>query len=347
MRNKIAVLLILTGLILCLSGCSPSGQKELPSDSVLQRAKTVHDVSAYMNLNEDQKIYSECKNDKALHFYFDMLNSEQYIKVNHKGKDYLLFWYVYYSYTDYVKEIVSVDKTFRGKELRIDVKDKKEDFEEVSRGCFASGSRFRMIISLDQDVDLIYLSGKPVAEFNGGKIKVGKNEGIVDKELNFLVPPIYEGIYDLETFEESNCPKYYRVYKKGSGNGVLDNNYKPVLSTSYGNVYYINENKFIVGTSNRDAKLDEIYIVDAKENILKKMPGFLCAKDQISLHCAKDQIRICDPSYNDIWGTGIVDTDLNIIIKPVYQEIYWDKSTYKVEDYDGRTKHFDKQGNEK
>ena len=343
MRNKVAVLFVIAGLILCLSGCKPAGQKETFDESRLEKAKTVHDVSYLMTNNEDELIYSECKDDKPLHFYFDMLGSEEYIKVNHKGKNYLLLWYRYYSYSDYIKEVESVEKSFRGNELQINVKAKTAEFESgVYEGCFPNGSRVRLILSLESDINIVYLSGRICSRFNGGRIKIGQKEGIVDKDLNFIVPPVYDGIYDLETFGESSCPRYYRVYKKDGGNGVLDNNYNRVLSDSYGNIYYINENKFIVGITKDEDKpeLDEIAIVDGKENTVKKMQGFLNASDQIHLHTAEEHIQICDPSYGSNWGHGIIDQDLNIIIEPVYQNIYWHNGIYRVEDYTGKTLRF-------
>jgi len=347
MRNKVAVILVIAGLILCLSGCRPAVQKKSSDESVLENAKTVFDVSHLMKNNEDQMIYSECKDDKDLHFYFDILGSNEFIKVNHKGKDYLLLWYKYYSYIDHITETNFVTKTYRGEQLRINVDVNKEEFDsDGPTGCFPTGSRIRLILSLDREINLVIMDGRPVGKFNGGQIKVGDKTGVVDKDLNFIVPPVYEGIYDLEPLGNPSCPKYYRVYKKGCGNGVLDNNYNRVLSNSYGNIYYINENKFIVGITQdeHDPALDEIAIVDRKENTIKKMQGFLDGYDETHFYTAEEHIKICDPSYGSNWGRGIVDHDLNIIIEPIYQNIYWNDDYYKVEDYTGKTLKFDREG---
>lgn len=345
MRNKVSVLFIIAGLILCLSGCRPSGQKGPADLSVLENAKTVYDVTSFMTITENDPKYSECKNDKDLLFYFDLLGRDEYIKVSHKGKDYILLWYTYYSYGDYIKKIKNIGKSFRGSEVSIEAEVEKADLaSDGPGGCFPTGSRFKLILSLDQDVNLVYLTGKPLKIFSGGHVRIGEREAIVDKDLNFIVPPVYDGIYDLEPLGDKSCPKYYRVHKKGAGNGVIDNNYKPVLNTCYGNVYYINENKFIVGTSNRDATLDEILLVDRNDSTIKKIKGFLCAGDQGNLHNAEGHIQICDPSYGNLWGYGIVDWDLNTVIEPVYQKIYWHETYYSVEDYDGQTANFDING---
>ena len=345
MRNKVAVILVIAGLILCLSGCRPSGQKKSADESALEKAKTVYDVSYLMTRTEDSPIYSECDNDKDLYFYFDLLSSEEYIKVNHKGNDYLLISYTYYSYIDFVTEIENVEKSYEGSQLKVQINFKKESFDSgTNGGCFPTGSTIRLILSLDSDVDLIYMSGHPVKKFNGCQVKICNKVGVVDKDLNFILPPIYDGIIDLETTEKSDCPKYYRYFTRAGGNGVLDNNYNRVLSDVYGNIYYINENKFIVGIPNDDHALEEIAIVDRNENIIKKIPGFLCARDGINLYAAEGQIQICDPSYGSNWGYGIVDQDLNIIIEPVYAKVYWYETYYRVEDYTGKSFKFDIEG---
>ena len=79
MRIKTAVLFVLAGMILCLSGCSPK-TKEL-TEADIENAKTVFDVTSLMIDSENAMIYSECKDDKDLYFYFDLLNTDEYIKV--------------------------------------------------------------------------------------------------------------------------------------------------------------------------------------------------------------------------------------------------------------------------
>ena len=343
MRNKVTAILLIFSLILCMSGCRPLGKES--EEEILANAKTVHDVKSLMTNTSNEMIYSELRNAKALYYYFDLLGRDEYIKVKHKGKDYLLVWYYYYSYKDYFKEVHTVTKTFRGEELKIHVDVKKEEFPDDGGigGCFPSLSRVRLILKLDKAADLIYLMDKPVTGYKGGHVKIAGNEGVLDKDLNFVLPPVYKGIFDLTQFQDTGCPMYYRVYKDGH-NGVLDDKFNQVLDKAYGNIYYINENKFIVGISDEDPKNDEIAIVDGKGNIIRKMKGFLCANDDIRLHTAEGHIRICDPSFGDIWGNGIIDTDLNVIIEPVYQEIFWKKSFYQVTDFDDIKTDFDTHG---
>ena len=155
MRNKVTSILLIFSLILCLSGCKPLSKKS--EEEILANAKTIQDVAPLMTNTDNEMIYSELRNAKSLYFYFDMLGNNEYIKVKHKGKNYLLAWYHYYSYNDYFKEVYTVTKTFRGEELKISVDAQIEDFtnDEGIGGCFPSLSRVRLILKLDKAADLI------------------------------------------------------------------------------------------------------------------------------------------------------------------------------------------------
>ena len=358
MRNKalilpaiIGMLLILTG---CLSGCKNSlsqgdfrtnstEQTEAVDETVLANAGSVYDLAPLMTMNEDKLLYSECRHDKDLHFYFDVLNFDEYIKVNYKGKDYALLYYDFSSYGLVVKDIKSVKKTYSGQSLNVEVNVKTK--EKPIDGCFPNTTKCRLILKLDQNVSSINVMDRPFNEYSGGRVFICGKEGIVDKDLQFLVPPVYDGIFDLTTFEESNCPMYYRVFKDGN-NGVLDNNYEPVLSINYGNIYYINEDKFIVGKYYSDSTQDEIYILDSNENIIKKAKGFLSSVDDSRFYCAEGQIKFADPSCGDMWGFGVMDQELNTIIEPAYFSIYWLGTRYKIEDLEFNELYFDVSGNQ-
>ena len=346
MKNKAIIITVIIGILFlytsCLTGCRDSHSKGI-DEAKLADAKSVYDVAPLMTMSEDRLIYSECRHDKDLHFYFDILGNDQYIKVNYDGKDYVLLYYDFSSYDLVATKIKSANKIYSGQSLDVEIEIKIKD--SLSIGCFPNSSKCRLILELDKDVSSVYVMGRPFTEYSGGRVFVCGKEGIVDKDLQFLVPPIYDGIYDLQTFEDSNCPMYYRVYKDGH-NGVLDNHYNPVLSTSYGNIYYINENKFIVSTDFSDVDLDEIYIVDGNENIIKKTKGFLCPDNDSRFYCADGQIKISDSSYGDMWGYGVMDQELNIIIEPVYESVYWLDNHYLIEDYDSNELYFDINGNE-
>lgn len=355
MKNKVILFAVIIGMILCFTGCKNSRsqtgsgtdnteQTEAVDETVLANAKSVYDLAPRMNMNEDKLLYSECRHDEDLHFYFDVLGFDEYIKVNYKGKDYALLYYDFNSYGLIATDIKSVKKSYSDQALNVEVKVKTK--ESPSTGCFSNQTKCRLILKLDQDVSSIFVMDRPYTEYNGGHVFICGKEGILDKDLQFLVPPVYDGIFDLPTFEESNCPMYYRVFKDGH-NGVLDNNYNPVLSNNYANVYYINEDKFIVGTDNPDPTLEEIYIVDSNENIIKRTKGFLSASDDSRFYCADGQIKFADPSYGPMWGFGVMDQDLNIIIEPVYYNIFWNDGHYMVEDHDFNKLYFDIYGNER
>lgn len=194
MRIKAAVLFVLAGILLCLSGCTPAAKELTESD--IENAKTVFDVVSLMTNSENAMIYSECKDDKDLYFYFDLLNTDEYIKVNHKGQDYLLLWYTYYSYTDKVTDACSVSKSFHGKELKVTVTVDKEDLGEGIEGCFPTQSKVRLILKLENDVNMINVGNRLFSKFNGGRRRIFKKDCVVDENLNFILPPVYDGIMD-------------------------------------------------------------------------------------------------------------------------------------------------------
>ncbi len=354
MKNKVLAVLLIACISLGLAGCkqdskrgnrdrsAQSSETEPVDEELLETAESVYDIASLMTINEDKIIYSECRKDSDLHFYFDLLSFDEYIKVNYNGVDYLLFWYNFSSYGLVGTKVKSVNKLYSGNRLDVDVDLKTKEYS--SDGCFPNSTRCRMILKMEQDVDFLYVMNVPYNEYDGGEVYVCGKRGIVDKDLNFLLPPIYDGIHELETFEQSNCPMLYRVFKDHK-NGVLDADYNPVLSISYGNIYYLNEDRFIVSISYDDnVQNDVIALIDRDENILKQRKGFLCADSDSNFYCYDGQIEFADPSYGPSWGFGVMDQELNTIIEPLYFSVYWVDGHYKVDNHDNEEALFSKDG---
>ena len=360
MRNKVLAVLLTACISLGLAGCKSDDQRNrrnrrdrsdqsnqstetTPVDTtLLDNAESVYDITSLLTLYEDNILYSECKKDKDIHFYFDILSFDEYIKVEHNGKEYLLFWYDFSSYGLVGTDVRSIDKTYTGYRLDVDVNLKTKEYS--SGGCFPNQTRCRMIVKMDQQVDYLFVAGVQYHEYDGGEVYVCGRRGVADEDLNFILPPIYEGIEELETFEPSYCPMLYRVFRDGK-NGVLDSDYNPVLSMSYDNIYYLNEDRFIVSISkDDDVKNDVIALIDRDENILKQRKGFLCADTDSNFYCFDGQIEFADPSYGPSWGFGVMDQELNTIIEPVYYSIFWVDGYYKVENHDNEVAHFNERG---
>ena len=84
-----------------------------------------------------------------------------------------------------------------------------------------------------------------------------------------------------------------------------------------------------------------IALIDRDENILKQRKGFLCADSDSNFYCYDGQIEFADPSYGPSWGFGVMDQELNIIIEPLYYNIFWTDGHYRVENHDHEVAIFD------
>lgn len=320
--------------------------EDLYDADVFAAAKSVFDLKDYMGFNEAKFVYSDLKDYDDLLFYFDVLKPNEYIKVNHDGKDYVLIDYSYYDYDGIIEKLNGVSVNSAGNTLTvtpdIDVKEVKNE------GCFPWTSDCYFIIEVNKTShNRVFVGKQPIEEYSGGHVKICGKEGLLDKDLNFLISPIYEGIYE-ETSDNPQIPDYYRVYLEGHGNGIYDNNFNMVLSPEYMNIHWIDLDKFIVMVDNDtdvEEEKSEIQMIDSKGNVLKKMYGFLKAPDDCRFYCHEGHLLFSKRSEG-MWGEGVMDEDMNIIIEPEYYMIFWVDDCYKVEDMDHKEAQFDYDGNQ-
>ena len=100
--------------------------------------------------------------------------------------------------------------------------------------------------------------------------------------------------------------------------GLIDNNGDFVLSEKYSSIVCIDEDRFFV-EKEEDGK-SMLGIVDSNEKPVKDyIPGSIEMQSTLSGNYVNQYIYSCETA--DGWKKGVVDGDLNIIIKPEYEEI--------------------------
>ena len=357
MKNKLIALLLISAMALSFAGCQgkkghdrsrdrDNSTQETVDEKVLAEAKTVHDVSYLIEPYDNGLRYSECKKDEDLYFYFNLLKYDEYIKVNYEGQDYLIVSYSYSSYGLTGTKITGVEKKVFDGIMHIEVDLKTETKE--NEGCFPNSTTCRLILKLDEDIRDVVVSDLNYQEYDGGYVTVCNKMGILDKDLNFVVPLIYDDIFDFPISDNENDPVYYRVCINGVGQGLLDENFNQVLSTSYYNLYYYNPNKYIAMIEHKNGSDEtefEIVWIDGDENVIKSVPGFLECENTSHFYCMDGHLLFCDPTYGPEWGKGVMDEELNIIIEPIYYNVFWlDEGHYNVENFDYETAHFSSTG---
>ncbi len=356
MKNKLIALLLISAMALSFAGCQGKKDRDRSRDrddhtqetvdeKELAEAKTVRDVSYLIEPYDNCIFYSECKKDEDLYFYFNLLKYDEYIKVNVEGQNYLIVSYSYNAYGLTGTKIKGVEKTVFDGIMHIEVDLKT--VEKETEGCFPNSTTCRLILKLDEDIRDVVISGQNYQEYDGGYVTVCDKMGILDKDLNFVVPLIYDNIFDFPISDDENDPVYYRVYIKGMGQGLLDENFNQVLSIKYSNIYYFNPDKYIAMInceSSSDVSEYEIVWIDGNENVIKSVPGFLESDDTSNFYCMDGHILFCDPTYGPQWGKGVMDEELNIIIEPIYYGIFWHDGYYDVENFDQESAHFSSTG---
>ena len=320
--------------------------EEDPEEITLSNATSVYQLTDLMTERSNEVLFSELEDDDDYLFYFDILPNQEFFKVDVNGEKYLIFWYEYTSYDYKGVSIRMIDKNPVGDTINYDIYVNTEPYQ--SMGCFPNIKDFRMILKLEKDFPNIVVNGKSFTEYDGGKIYIGGKYGMADKDLNILVPLIYDNIFDYSFYREDleYLPTYYRVYDAETGNGLLDEDLNLVLSTSYYNIHYVNPDRFIAMIEDKDNwHNNRIVLIDSNENIIKEIPGFLQDDSTSRIYCMDGHLEIFIPD-DGLGSVGVLDEDLNYIIEPIYRYIYFDDSVYLVTDSSGKTAKFDTDGNQ-
>lgn len=322
-------------------------------NTILANAKCFADVAQYMTLTEQFLTYSECDDKGAFDAYFDLLlysNSEYFI-LEKDGETYLVFLYVYEDYGDALKKINDVKKVEQDGSLHISV---SKEIRELGRtGCEPDVSYCKCILRLDQPFDKLMVESCEYMPYDGGMIYVMNHVGILDENLNIIVPIEYDHIwrYPIYAYDHAGSDSL-RVYYKASGNqgtALLDEQYHFILQPVYRTIYYVSDNCFLVTTpasSSAGLSDSKMMLVDAKGNVLSdEMEGWISDSYSSFTQTYARQLQFSVRDGKDICH-GVLDENLNTVIEPIYEKITTfgsdtDHQFYVVENKAGKFAVFD------
>ena len=343
-------------LSLSLAGCVP--EEKSIDETAVENATNFKDIIELVNVDEKTRHYSECRNDKALLPYLELVRDNEYLIMEHKGKKYLLFRYYYNGsgymlYVDKVRREESSDPT----ELRLitDIVDQVDK----SKGCFGGGGSCGCIVELDSDFEKLTVNDEEYVPFDGVEIYVEERPVVLDKNLDLELPFKYKWLEKVEEplGKDGKSRKTDLVIGGYDGGcSLMDKDYNVLLDTEYSGLCYINDNKFIAFSpkqteGDNDEPINEMYIIDKEGNRLKgpvegTRNGGGCV---IPFNMEKRRDTFMRVENNRI-VTGLIDSDLNIIIEPKYftiAEYKLEESQrlfYAVENYDEKCAVFDENG---
>lgn len=318
-----------SGFAAVLAGCFLAGGLLLGGCSMGQ-ANVAGKVTELLEGNS-VPVYSEAEKTVVLDKYFEAvaLADRQYCIAEEGGKTYLLMRYNFYGYGSTITAINKARKQYDGDGLTIYLDVKMN--EKNSAGCFPNISSFDCCFELEREVNKVAVALEEKGweteyqPYSGGIFVRDGMYGVMDADLNEIVPAEYESIHKWG-YSPSGTTFYYT--RKEDANGLMDENFRQVLSNSYSNIVIVSENRFIAmkeqkssdsgsipgGSNNR-----EIVALDAEENILgESIYGFLDAY-QIADNYA--QQMVFGHFEGDHYFEGVIDADLNIIIEPVYKNV--------------------------
>ncbi len=342
------------------AGCSFSHPKppvdSTPTDpsleavySQLSEAKTAFDISQLMTAASDSVIYTETDDTQPFMLYFDVLLSSfrSFIITEHNGDKYLIFRYNYSAYGSVLTELNSFEKKMNGDTLELKADITTEQTEQM--GCEPLESNVNCILRLDNDISGLIIDGHDYTPYSGGTLYIGDKVGVLDKDLNITVPVEYDMIRKITGLPDNKV--LYHTYKDGCGGGILDENYNTLLPPEFGNIFYINDNKFIV--MKQDSSVDTNYYIlstDRHGNPTSSFTeGFIDGSETFFNYAEQVIFGVRDGNR---FKYGVIDSDLNIIIEPVYDHISTFEKTaptqfYVVEDSHENFAVFDSFGTQK
>lgn len=328
MKKTFLRLMALTLITAALTGCGSAPSKaNSDSDDIhktevynaLANAKTVFDIADYLTKTSNALQYSECEKNDKLMLYFGVLLpvSKKYIIVTQNDEKYILFNYTYSDYGSVISNINGMEKSYGSDNLTIRI-DKSIDYVS-QEGCEPLWSDVNCIVKLEQDIDKLIVDEQEYEEYSGGLLYVNGKYGVVDDNMNIIVPIKYDIIRDLDS--PGSDRKYYFCHDE-NGSGVLDENYDIMLQPIYSNIFFINDNKFVVMKTkgdNNSLSDYQIGIIDGNENLIHDyIDGFI--DGGLSFNNNAHQV-VFGRMKGEKFLKGVIDDSLNVIIDPIYNDV--------------------------
>ncbi len=340
MKKAISSIVISVALLCSiLTGCNTNSNTDAQSTGLsaeeiqmINEATNAHDISAFLTKTADFMKYSECDNDSGLDMYFDLLATEsnKYYITKHDGEKYLLFYCVYSAYGEEMTAITDISKEYNADKLTVTISKEIKSIEQS--GCEPDLSYTRCILRLENDITSLSVDGKDYFEYSGGYIRAADLWGVVDKDLNVIVPIQYDIIRE---FDEYRSDDIYYYMTTENGMGLMDAEFQTVLPPIYNNIYYANGDRFIVSKGPRnEIKHGEwqIGIVDRNGDLLHEyINGYLNGYESFNNTIGQ---AVLSRTEGDACSEGVIDEELNIIIEPIYKDVrYFDIGAENIRFY--------------
>lgn len=307
------------------SHTAPDEASQLAMNQALAEAECFEDVADYMTLTAGDLTYSECGDAAALMPYFDLLlfESDKYLIVTQDDTDYILFRYCYSDYSSAVSAVDGFRRSCRDGRLYLTVD--KTVVPATDEGCEPLHTNVNCIVQLEEEIDGLVLEDTvreweytvEYSPYAGGWVKVGERFGVTDSALNFIVPVQYDHISEHAAPDTGRV--YYQLSRRDEGSLLTDEHYQPLLHQLYRNFCYLNENRFVVlkGSGGDET----VGLIDANETPLHDdIEGWLDGGGWDAFQNYAQQAILVRPDGNRNLR-GVVDSELNIIIEPVYRNI--------------------------
>lgn len=239
-RKMMSIMSLIVCLCFLLIGCSEnstaSRKLSQSENDKIENAKTVYEISSFLNKTSDLMKYSECTNDDELSMYFDLLGTHDYFVVPSGNEKYVLFLYEYSGYGETLSSITEIAKEYDSPNegsLKLTVTSQIEYTEQD--GFAPEITSVRCVVKLDKEIKSLSVDGTAYNEYSGGYINVDDKQGVADADLNIIVPIQYETIRDFETF---GTDKHYYFIAAQNGVGVMNENYEIIIQPKYDNVFF-------------------------------------------------------------------------------------------------------------
>lgn len=281
---------------------------------MIDSAADTYDISSLFTRMAGYMRYTECEDYSPLLWHFDLLPDKEYYIVESGGEKYVLFHNTYEAFKERVDSITNVEKQYDGDSLSLTI---YREIKKISSGCAPVSSPANYIIRFEKDISSLTVDGEEYTEYDGGYISFKERCGMVDKNLNIVVPIKYDYIQDVVAYDSGNL--YYYI-KSDEGKGVMDSQYNILVELIYGDVYLVNDDRFAVLKYRRNdapQNINQIGLVDRNGNLIHEyIEGNLAYS--ADFNNKPHQTEFARRGDNGKFYSGVIDSDLNIIIEPKY-----------------------------
>ena len=324
--HKLTILTICA--VFLFSGCNGDNPTQTALSPVeierLENAGELSDISDVIATTVDDVKYSECDDDSDLMMYFGGLAcaDNKYYIVSHGGENYVLFRYGHIGNPGDLASIGSIAKEYSGNALNINVDAAFNGKIEI--GCFTGSVYANCIVKLDRDIAALTVDNYKYTKYDGGIVHIGKKYGVLDKDMNVIVPMKYDIL--TEFLSPGSKQKYYRFHEKGH-NGIMDEDFNIILEAKYLNIVFVNDDKFVVMEYNIGGDTTSDTSSNCTISAVDRSGNVICGPTDGFIDAAENFNNIAHQAVFSRGGhKGVIDEDLNVIIEPEYDSI-WKEGT--------------------